>query len=132
MTWLLDGNVLSALAITTHEHHRRAHAWYVEVDRFATCAITQGTLLRVHMLMAEDQSAAAAWRVLDSIAAIPRHEFWDDGFSYMEVAHRLLQGPKQVSDAWLVQLSRKRNGKLATLDGSLAALHKGVAFLVPV
>jgi uncharacterized protein len=64
VTWLLDGNVLAALAIDTHEHHARAQGWFASVTRFATCAVTQGTLLRVHMLLAEDRTAAAAWRTL--------------------------------------------------------------------
>lgn len=132
MTWLLDGNVLASLVIDTHEHHRRARHWFGGVEKFATCAITQGTLIRVHMAMAEDQSAAYAWRTLRAIEAVPQHEFWEDGFSYSEVAHRLLQGPKQVTDAWLVQLACKRSAKLATLDGSLAALYKERAFFLPV
>jgi hypothetical protein len=33
-------------------------------DSFATCAITQGTLLRLHMMFASDTSAAATWRTL--------------------------------------------------------------------
>jgi predicted nucleic acid-binding protein len=132
MIWLLDGNVLAALAVTTHEHHRRAHHWFGGGKSFATCTITQGTLLRVHMLMAQDQSAISAWSVLNEIELMPGHEFWDEGFSYSEVAHRFLQGPKQVTDAWLAQLARKRSGRLATLDGSLAILHKDVAFLLPV
>ena len=132
MIWLLDGNVLSALALTTHEHHRRAHDWFADVKTFATCAVTQGTLLRVHMVMAEDRSASAAWTVLKEIESMPGHEFWNDGFSYTDVPHRFLQGPKQVTDAWLVQLARKRSGRLATLDGSLAALHQEFALLLPM
>jgi uncharacterized protein len=131
MRWLIDGNVLSALAISTHDHHNRAHNWFAGVRRFATCAVTQGTLLRVHMLMAADQSAEAAWQTLEGIVSHPQHEFWDDGFSYLEVSFRLLQGRKQVTDAWLVELARRRSGRLATLDASLATLHKE-SFLIPV
>jgi hypothetical protein len=62
MTWLLDGNVLVALVIDSHVHHDRAHQWFATLaqDRFATCPLTQGTLLRVHMRSAANRSAAAA------------------------------------------------------------------------
>ncbi|MDB6041240.1 MAG: ribonuclease [Verrucomicrobiales bacterium] len=91
-----------------------------------------GALLRVHMVTAEDRSASAAWTVLKEIESMPGHEFWNDGFSYTDVPHRFLQGPKQATDACLVQLARKRSGRLATLDGSLAALHQEFALLLPM
>jgi len=66
VTWLLDGNLLLALQVNSHIHHDRAHRWFAELkgDRFATCAITQGTLLRLHMKAAADTSSAAAWKAL--------------------------------------------------------------------
>jgi uncharacterized protein len=132
VTWLLDGNVLSALAIDSHEHHRRAIDWWNGIRSFATCCITQGTLLRVHMIMAVDSSAAAAWATLREIERLPGHEFWEEGFSYSSVPHQLLRGPKQVTDAWLVELARRRKSKLATLDAALAALHKETALWIPI
>ncbi|MGA8656816.1 MAG: hypothetical protein WB586_11775 [Chthoniobacterales bacterium] len=51
MTWLLDENVLVALVIDSHLHHQTVHSWVARQRsfRFATCAITQGTLLRLSM-----------------------------------------------------------------------------------
>ena len=132
MTWLLDGNVLCALAIDSHEHHARATRWWNGIEKFATCTITQGTLLRVHMLMAVDSSPAAAWETLHEIEQLAGHEFWGDGFSYGSVAHQLLQGPKQVTDAWLVELARRRKSRLATFDAPLAGLHRQIAFWIPL
>src|ERR1700752_2592143 len=127
--WLFDGNLLVALTIDTHESHQRAKRWFnSQVGPFATCAITEGTLLRVHMKVAQDTSAAAAWSVLDAIHALPEHVFWDDGFSYSEVVFTTLSGSKQVTDAWLAELACRQ---LATLDVALAALHSDVAFLIP-
>ena|ERR1041385_22359 len=81
--WLLDGNLLVALAIDSHEFHDRAQQWFdLQTGPFATCAITEGTLLRVHMTVAQDRSAAAAWSVLEAIHDLPDHVFWNDGFSY--------------------------------------------------
>jgi len=130
--WLLDGNLLVALAIDTHEFHHRAQRWFnSEVEPFATCATTEGTLLRVHMKVAQDTSAAAAWSILERIHHMVDHVFWDDGFSYREVAHNNVFGTKQVTDAWLAELSRRHGCQLATLDEALAAVHSDVAFLIP-
>ncbi|MCC6622431.1 MAG: PIN domain-containing protein [Deltaproteobacteria bacterium] len=131
MTWLLDGNVLVALTVDSHLHHDTATRWFhARRRRFATCVITAGTLLRVHMTVAEDRSASAAWATLEAVMAMPSHEAWGDPLSFIDVPHRHLQGPKQVTDAWLAQLARLRGGRLATFDRALLALHADVAELV--
>lgn len=132
-TWLLDGNVLVALAIDSHVHHDRAHHWFGKLrqDRFATCVLTQGTLIRVHMQLARDRSAAAGWQALQGFTAHPRHDWWGDAFNYTEVAHRGIQGSGQVTDAWLAELARRRKGRLATLDEPLSLIHADVATLLP-
>jgi uncharacterized protein len=128
-TFLLDGNLLAALAINTHVHHDLALGWFDRLDAaFATCATTEGTLLRV--AMHHGASASAAWALLDAIAQVEGHQFWADGFSYSEVAHRNLQGHRQISDAWLAELCRRRKGTLATLDRGLANSHPDVVELV--
>ena len=132
MVWLLDGNLLVALAIRSHVHHARALAWFYAQPRcFATCSVTEGTLLRLHMMSAADTSAAAAWSTLARLRQMQGHEFWQDGFSYHEVSHHGLTGHRQITDAWLAELARQRSGRLATLDAGLAALHPDVADLVP-
>lgn len=131
MIWLLDGNLLVALAISSHAHHARAMTWfYGQPRRFATCAVTEGTLLRPHMMSAPDTSAAAAWATLEQLRQVQGHEFWLDGFSYEEVSHHGLTGHRQVTDSWLAELARQRGGRLATLDGGIAAFHPDVADLV--
>ena len=128
MTWLLDGNALVALLMGTHVHHGAAREWFAShSDPFATCCVTQGTLLRLHMQFASDHSAAAAWSTLKQVETHARHQFWEDAFSYVGVPHRHLQGAKQVTDAWLAELTRRRGGRLLTFDGGLALLHGDVA-----
>ena len=74
MTVLLDANVLMALLIDDHVHHQAAENWFVGMTGgFATCPITQGSLMR--LLIREGQSAAAARTILNDTAANPRHEF---------------------------------------------------------
>src|SRR5438093_4802344 len=109
MTWLLDGNVLVALAIDSHEFHERARRWFdAQTEPFATCAVTEGTLLRVHMRLAVDRSAAAAWAVLEAVHTLAAHEFWDEGFSYRAIDPATLTGGAQVTDAWLAELARRK------------------------
>ncbi len=132
MVWLLDGNVLTALAISSHVHHDRAMTWFYAQPRgFATCSVTEGTLLRVHMMAAADTSAAAAWNTLALLKQMKGHRFWREGFSYEEVMNRHIQGHRQVTDAWLAELARKRQGRLATLDRGLAQTHGDVSDWIP-
>ena len=133
MTWLLDGNVLVAMVIDTHVFHERVRRWFDGLaEPFATCAVTEGTLLRVHMKLAADASAAAAWAVLAAIHAMPDHVFWSEGFSYTEFIPDGLTASAHVTDAWLAELARRRHGKLATLDTALVTRHADVGVLVPV
>ena len=133
MTWLVDGNVLLALLLEDHIHHERVHRWFSELreDRFATCPVTQGTLLRVHMRVSVEGTAAASWEALRAVSGHPAHEWWDDALDYLDVPHRNLQGHRQVTDAWLAELARRRGGRVATLDSGFATLHADVAVLLP-
>lgn len=133
MTWLLDGGLLAALRLSGHEHHARAHRWFAASapQPFATCAVTQGTLLRLHMRFAASSSAAAAWAALREVAAHPRHRLWDDKLSYLDVPYAGLTGHRQVTDAFLAELARRQGGRVATLDAAFATLHPDVVTLIP-
>lgn len=128
MTHLLDGNVLVALVVEDHIHHRPAEAWLGTDRRFATCPITQGTLLR--FLIRNGISASDAASVLQQLTLDERHEFWPDDVGYQEVALTGVVGHRQVTDAYLAHLARSRAAGLATFDQGLAALHGGVAELL--
>jgi toxin-antitoxin system PIN domain toxin len=136
MTWLLDGSVLIALTVSDHEFNDRCTDWFAlqirGQERFATCPLTEGTLLRLHMQLESDRSAQSAWEKLGQVRNLPSHEFWADNFSYFEIDYHLIQGHRQVTDAWLVALAHRRKGRLATLDAALATLHPDVVELVPV
>jgi hypothetical protein len=84
------------------------------------------------MKAAGDNSAAAAWQALQEVSTHPKHEWWGDSLNFLRVPHRHLQGSTQVTDAWLAELARQRQGRLATLDSGLAALHSDVAVLLPI
>jgi hypothetical protein len=134
MTWLLDGNVLVAMAIAGHPHHERIRNWRqnTAADFIATCPVTEGTLLRLHMQSALNRTPAAAWASLESIRDHPKHLFWPENFSYAEIDPTRLTGHRQITDAWLAELARRKGGKLATLDEALSALWPDSTLLIPV
>ena len=129
MTVLLDANVLIALLIADHVHHGAAESWFVDLDgNFATCPITQGSLLR--MLIREGYPAADARTLLTEATADARHEFWADDVSYATVPVQGIIGHGQVTDAYLANLARVRRARIATFDMGLAKLHADVADLI--
>lgn len=130
MTTLLDANVLIALVITDHVHHDAAERWFVEsTDGFATCPITEGSLLR--LLIRGGQTAGDAQAVLHAVQDDERHEFWPDVISYGDVPLNGILGHRQVTDSYLAQLARAKDSRLATFDQGLAKLHSDVADLLP-
>ena len=124
---LLDGNVLVALTSATHVHHDAARRWFVQSTcPFASCPITQGTLIRLLMQLSQLAAEEAA-DVLGKLVAHPRHRFWPDALGYTDVGWKGVLGHRQVTDAYLASLARHHRGKLVTLDRGLAALHGDVA-----
>lgn len=135
MTWLLDGNVLVAMSLPDHVYFDRTHDWLAALDphdAVATCPLTEGTLLRLHLQHARDKSVFAAWNALRNLRAHLRHVFWPDHFSYSEIDPARLTGHRQITDSWLVELARRKGGKLATLDLALSVLWPESAVLIPV
>ena len=130
MTALLDANVLIALVVSEHVHHDAAAEWLaVSSTGFATCPITQGSLVR--FLVRTGQSATAAREVVTAVENANGHEFWPDTVAFADVEVGGVVGHRQVTDAYLAQLARSRRGQLATLDSGLAHLHSDVAVLIP-
>lgn len=130
MTTLLDANVLVALIVSDHVHHDPAESWFASLKgSFATCPITQGSLVR--LLIRQGRSAEEAQAVIAALADNSRHEFWSDSIPFTDVGLRGVIGHRQVTDAYLAQLARANGGTLSTFDRGLVALHPDVAALVP-
>jgi len=64
--------------------------------------------------------------VLAGFVQHSRHRFWADNFDYSAVSWHGLLGHRQVTDAYLAALARHHQGRLATLNRGLAALHSEV------
>jgi uncharacterized protein len=74
VTALLDANVLIALVVAEHVHHDAAAEWLSASDAgFATCPITQGSLVR--FLLRTGQAAAA----VRDVVSCRRHVKTDPG-----------------------------------------------------
>jgi predicted nucleic acid-binding protein len=130
MTVLLDRSVLIALSVGDHSLNGPATAWFESCEEhFATCAITQGALVR--HLMRNGWDAGAAVNLISFVAKSQRHRFWRDEVGLDSVCIRGVLGHRQVTDAYLAQLSRHHQGRLATFDNAMAGLHSDVAELVP-
>ena len=127
---LLDANVLIALVVDDHLHHGHAEAWLTSSGTgFATCPVTQGSLMR--LLVREGQPAELARSVLREISASPRHEFWPGNASCHDIPVAGIIGHRQVTDAYLAHLARSHSARLATFDQALARLHPDVTDLIP-
>lgn len=128
---LLDGNVLYALVDEAHIHHAAAARWFAaQPGEFATCPITQGTLLRLAMRLG-GCDIARALALLEGVTTHPRHCFWPDALTYRTVRWQGVMGHRQVTDAYLATLARHHQGRLASFDTGLSALHADVAVALP-
>lgn len=131
VTWLLDGNVLVALSDAAHVHHPVASRWFRSgSEPFATCPITQGTLLRMLLQFKAVGGIEEAAAFLAQLTAHPRHRFWPDDIAYAAVDWKGVLGQRQITDAYLASLARHHGGRLLTLDRGLAGLHDDIATLM--
>ena len=128
--YLLDVNVLIALAWPLHVHHIVAHNWFENVGQksWATCPLTQLAFVRISSnakIIPAAVSPRAATKALSEIIALPGHIFWSDDLPVDDLAcfaSNALVGHRQVTDAYLIELAKRYEGKLATLDNGLADL----------
>ncbi len=123
-------NVLVALAWPNHVHHGRALRWLrgVSEQGWATCPVTEVGFVRVSSnarAIPEARSPAQAIALLVRIRALQGHEFWSDDVSPCDADARAFErvvGHRQVTDAYLLDLARRRGGTLATVDRELLEL----------
>lgn len=127
--YLLDANILLALAWPNHIHHTEVRGWFRDkgADRFCTCPLTQTAFVRISSnpkFTAQAVSPSEALDLLREICALPGHRFWPDDLS-LEAAPATvsrLAGHRQVTDAYLLALAISHDGLLATLDRGIAAV----------
>lgn len=128
--YLLDLNVLIALTWPTHVHHAVARCWFDRhsASGWATCPITQLGFVRVSSnpkIIPDAVPPRDAVAMLERLMHLPHHTFWPDEVSVSStgpLASLAFVGHRQTTDAYLLALALKRDGKLATLDKGVAEL----------
>jgi toxin-antitoxin system PIN domain toxin len=127
--FLLDANVLIALAWPRHEFHEKVGKWFSSHARagWATCPFTQAAFVRIlsnPVFSVDALSPRNALRVLEANLNLPGHRFLPDSIGVPEALKDMearLTGHRQIADAYLVGLATHHLGKLATLDRGLRA-----------
>jgi toxin-antitoxin system PIN domain toxin len=128
--FLLDANVLIALAWPTHNAHERVQHWFSRNAKqgWATCPFTECAFVSVVSNPAFSPNFLTlpeAVRLLSLNVKHPAHRFWADDLAVEDALQhfqRRLVGHNQVTDGYLLGLAMQNKGRLATLDESLASL----------
>jgi uncharacterized protein len=127
---LLDVNALVALAWDSHVHHARMRAWFVANSSagWATCPITESGFVRVSSnpkVLPSAIGVDAARGVLAALRERPGHSFLTDDVSVNDGDMPAIAGYRQVTDAHLLTLARRRGVRLVTFDASILAMSDG-------
>jgi toxin-antitoxin system PIN domain toxin len=128
--FLLDVNVLVALTRRRHSHHEKAMRWYKAkgARQWATCPLTEAGFVRTvsnPKFAAQAVDMEEALRMLAALYEVPGHQFWPIDFGLKEAAElfeQRLLGHQQLTDAYLLALAVRHQGKFVTLD-------QGIQFL---
>jgi uncharacterized protein len=123
---LADVNVLLALLVRRHEHHKLALKWF---DRLAAneaglCRFVQLALIRLlgnhHIMGADAISDGTAWRLIDELAQDERIDFISEPDLLHSVLPALLNYTiptgKLIGDAFLAAFSIAGSRRMVTLD----------------
>lgn len=110
---LLDVNALVALAWDSHIHHARIREWFTANATlgWATCPLTEAGFVRVSTnpkVLPSAIGIADARRVLVALRAVGGHRFLADDVSLVDDDVPLIVGYRQVTDAHLLTLARRR------------------------
>ena len=122
--YLLDVNVLIALAWPEHRQHSLGRAWFARnsAKGWATCPLVQAGFVRIVSNPAFSSQSVSVQQAIESLTASLQdraHQFWQDSISVPDAVELLkgrVKGHQQITDAFLVALAIHNRGKLATLD----------------
>jgi uncharacterized protein len=134
--FLLDVNVLLALLWPRHIHHGTAKLWFDGNSQagIRTCPITQSGFVRIlsnPRFSPDFYSVREATTLLWRFTNLPEHEFWPDDLDFSDALPTggEMLGHQQITDAYLLALSKSRGGTLATLDRGALALPGARGFV---
>jgi uncharacterized protein len=120
---LLDISVLLALSTIHHQFHASARRWWERERKFgwASCPISQNGMLRIlsQPTFPGFVGLRTAAAVLGKLILDEHHTSILDDISIADPEifdlHKL-QGPGQLTDAYLLALASKNGGRLVTFD----------------
>ena len=127
MTTLLDVNVLVSLFDPAHPNHDDAHEWFRRNRKrgWATCPLTVNGCVRVISNPAYHSVEATPAQVISRLRVLcedQSHEFWPDEVSLLDDSlfdPDFIAGHQKITDAYLLALTLRRRGRLATFDRSI-------------
>jgi len=130
MLYLLDANVLIAMAWPNHPFHSHARTWFLQhaATGWATCGLTETAFIRLSanpIVVGQAPRPPEAWRLLCDFRRYGAHQFLSDdrldNGRWERVLNRCI-GHKQVNDAWLVALAGSHDATLVTYDRPIQVL----------
>jgi hypothetical protein len=133
--YLLDVNVLVALAWSNHVHHAVTAKWFAAqgAQGWATCPITQSGFVRISSNPTVLNPALTPVQDIDALrqlTAHAAHQFWADSLPISDALASLnVTGYRQITDGYLLGLARDHGGRLATLDRATTAIGPDVEIL---
>jgi toxin-antitoxin system PIN domain toxin len=123
---LADVNVLFALLVRQHEHHKIALKWFdrLSSNEAGLCRYVQLALIRLlgnHHIMGDDAvPASTAWRLIDQLGQDERVAFIPEPDHLDSIFPTLLNSPiptgKLIADAYLAAYSIASSRRIVTLD----------------
>jgi len=128
--FLLDLNVLIALADPDHHYHQVVQAWFISTGKanWGVCPLTEAGFVRITTNPAYRPSVrtiAQATAILGDFATAPGYHYWtitDKWAALTAPFGDRLTGHQQVTDAYLLGLAIKERGVLVTFDKAVKYL----------
>ena len=121
MKYLLDVNVLIALAHQDHADHRKVSLWFRSVAsgaaEFNTCAITELGFARVSVQAGLENTVESARKTLTDLQASSAVPFrlLADSLGIRDLP-KFVKSPAQLTDGHLLEVARSVGARLVTLD----------------
>ena len=119
-------NVLVALAWPNHVHHEVVRTWLEHNAHlgWATCPTTESGFVRIssNPVIPHAVTPPAALSMLGRLRDVDGHTFFTDDVSLVASPHvdtQRIASHRQVTDAHLLAIARRHDGRLATLDRGL-------------
>ena len=123
MRALLDINVIIALLDANHSLHHSARSWLAAhlMHGWASCPITENGVIRILSQPAypNPQPHTLVVQRLQEAQQNADHAFWPDDISptrHDAIQWKHVLGHRQLTDAYLLALAVRHNGRLVTFD----------------